>query len=228
MFILKKTFIEICIFILVLIAVITTISYVNNKKSTNEDNAQNVLDDAENNSNLPNTHNNKILVTYFSRPGGNYNVGNVEIGNTALMASYIVEYLDSSSFEILPVNAYSTDYSIALEEASKEKEQNARPAIKNEPTNLEDYDTIFIGYPIWHGDLPMIMYTFLENYNFDGKKIIPFNTHEGSGSAGTFETIKNKLINSNVNTNGLSLKGSIARTDEGKQETIKWLKSLGY
>ena len=223
----KKNFIEICIFILVLVLIISVISIVNDRESTNENDAKDVLDDAENNSNLPATDN-KILVAYFSRPGGNYNVGNVEIGNTAMMASYIVEYLDSSSFEILPVNAYSQDYSTALEEASKEKEQNARPAIKNEPTNLESYDTIFIGYPIWHGDLPMIMYTFLENYNFDGKKIIPFNTHEGSGSAGTFETIKNKLINSTVNTNGLSLKGSIARTEEGKEETIKWLKSLGY
>ncbi len=223
----KKTFIEICIFILVLVLIISVISIVNDKESTNENAAKDVLDDAENNSNLPN-EDNKILVAYFSRPGGNYNVGNVEIGNTAMMAAYIVEYLDSSSFEILPVNAYSQDYSTALEEASKEKEQTARPAIKNEPTNLESYDTIFIGYPIWHGDLPMIMYTFLENYNFDGKKIIPFNTHEGSGSAGTFETIKNKLVNSTVNTNGLSLKGSIARTEEGKEETIKWLKSLGY
>lgn len=74
----------------------------------------------------------------------------------------------------------------------------------------------------------MIVYTFLESYDFSNKIVIPFNTHEGSGISGTYNTIKNKLPNSKVNTNGLALKGSEARIDSGKEKTINWLKQLGY
>lgn len=177
-----------------------------------------------------NTENNinKILVIYFSKTGENYNVGNIEIGNTAMMASYIKEYLNADSFEIIPVNKYPNNYKEATEIATKEKNENARPKIKNKLENISDYDTIFIGYPIWWGDLPMIVYTFLEEYDLKGKTVIPFNTHEGSGSAGTYSTIKSKLKESNVNTNGLALQGKTARTDSGKKQTIDWLKELGY
>ena len=170
----------------------------------------------------------KVLIVYFSKTGENYNVGNVDVGNTAMMASYIKEYLNADSFEIVPVNKYPDNYKESTELAMKEKNENARPKIKNKLANLEDYDTVFIGYPIWWGDLPMIVYTFIENYDLSGKTIIPFNTHEGSGNAGTYNTLKNKLTNANVNTNGLAVEGSVARTDEGKTKTISWLKELGY
>jgi flavodoxin len=172
------------------------------------------------------THN--ILVTYFSKSGENYGVGSVDVGNTALMASYISDYLECDSFEIVPVKKYSDNYRTATEEAKNEQNENARPEIKNTIDNINDYDIIFIGYPIWWGDLPMIVYTFLESYDFSNKIVIPFNTHEGSGISGTYNTIKNKLPNSKVNTNGLALKGSEARTDSGKEKTINWLKQLGY
>ena len=74
----------------------------------------------------------------------------------------------------------------------------------------------------------MIMYTFLEEYDFDGKTVIPFNTHEGSGDAGTCTTIQEKLPKATVKTNGLALDGKTARSDDGKQQTIDWLKGLGY
>ena len=74
----------------------------------------------------------------------------------------------------------------------------------------------------------MIMYTFMEEYDFDGKKVIPFNTHEGSGDSGTYKTIKEKLPNADVNTKGLALEGKVARSEDGKQQTIDWLKGLGY
>ena len=171
---------------------------------------------------------NKILVVYFSKTGENYNVGKVKVGNTAMVASYIKEYLDADSFEIIPAKAYPESYDETKEIADKERRENARPAIKNDLENLEKYDTIFIGYPIWIVDLPMIMYTFLEKYDFSGKTVIPFNTHGGSGNAGTYNTIKSLLANSNVNTNGLAVIGNKARSEEGKEETINWLKSLGY
>lgn len=72
------------------------------------------------------------------------------------------------------------------------------------------------------------MYTFFESYDLSNKTIIPFNTHEGSGDANTYITIKNLLTSSKVNTNGLALQGKVARTNSGKEQTIKWLKGLGY
>ena len=170
----------------------------------------------------------KILVVYFSRTGENYNVGNVEVGNTAMVASYIKEYLKADSFEIIPTNKYSDKYQECLDQATKEKDENARPEIQNKISNFDQDDTIFVGYPIWWGDMPMIMHTFFESYDFNGKKVIPFNTHEGSGDAGTYSTVQKDLPKANVTTDGLALDGKTARSDDGKQKTIDWLKGLGY
>lgn len=168
-----------------------------------------------------------ILVVYFSRTGENYNVGNVEVGNTAMVASYIKEYLKCDSFEIVPVDKYPDNYDECTKLASKEKDDNARPLIQNKIDNFDSYKTVFIGYPIWWGDLPMIMYTFMEDYDFNGKDVYLFNTHEGSGDAGTYSTVQSKLSKANVNTDGLALDGKTARSDDGKQQTIEWLKGLG-
>lgn len=175
-----------------------------------------------------NATNTDTLIVYFSRTGENYNVGNVEVGNTAMLASYIKEYLKCDSFEIVPVDKYPDNYDECTNIASKEKDDNARPKIVGKIDNFDSYKTVFVGYPIWWGDLPMIMYTFMEDYDFKGKTVIPFNTHEGSGDAGTYNTIKEKLSGADVNTNGLALDGKTARSDDGKQKTVDWLKGLGY
>ena len=129
---------------------------------------------------------------------------------------------------IVPVEKYPDNYDECTKVASDEKDNNARPEIQNKIDNFDSYDTVFIGYPIWWGDLPMIMYTLMENYDFNGKNVIPFNTHEGSGDAGTYSTIDSKLPNAKVNTKGLALDGKTARSEDGKQKTIDWLKELGY
>lgn len=175
-----------------------------------------------------NATNSDTLIVYFSRTGENYNVGNVEVGNTAMLASYIKEYLKCDSFEIVPVDKYPDNYDECTNIASKEKDDNARPKIVGKIDNFDSYKTVFVGYPIWWGDLPMIMYTFMEDYDFKGKTVIPFNTHEGSGDAGTYNTLKEKLSGADVNTNGLALDGKTARSDDGKQKTVDWLKGLGY
>lgn len=213
---------------LLLILSIVVFIIPNKSNKNNKTEAENNTNKATINENNNPQDSNNILVVYFSKTGENYNVGEVEVGNTAMMASYIATYLNADTFEIVPVKKYSDNYKKSTDEAKKEQNENARPAIKNELTNLENYDTIFIGYPIWWSDLPMIVYTFLESYDLRDKTVIPFNTHEGSGSAGTYNTIKNKLPNSNVNLNGLALQGRIARTENGKNQTINWLKVLGY
>ena len=175
-------------------------------------------------------NNKKILIAFFSRADENYNVGTVSVGNTEMMARYIKEYLGdrADGFKIDPVVSYPTNYKECTEVATREKNSNARPEFKNaEAIDLSKYDTILLGYPIWWGDVPMIINTFLEKYDFSGKTIIPFNTHEGSGDAGTYANIKNKMSSSNVNTNGLSIRGATAREESSRSTVVNWLKGLG-
>ena len=141
----------------------------------------------------------KALVVYFSRTGEQYGVGVIEKGNTAIVADMIVEQTGADSFEILPkTDNYPTTYKELTDVAKEEQNQNARPAIKDTVQNLEQYDTIYLGYPIWWGDLPMICYTFLESYDFSGKTIVPFCTHGGSGNAGTQSKIQSVVKNATV------------------------------
>jgi len=172
-----------------------------------------------------------VLIAYFSRADENYNVGNVDVGNTEIMAGFIKDYLGdkADSFKIDPVKDYPSNYKECTEVATQELNSNARPEFKNASSlNLDNYDTIFIGYPIWWGDVPMIINTFLEKYNFSGKTIIPFNTHEGSGNSGTYTSIKNKMKSSIVNTNGLAIQGKTARQESSRSTVENWLKGLGY
>lgn len=168
---------------------------------------------------------NKILIAFFSRADENYSVGIVEVGNTEIMANNIAELTGGDLFKIEPVNSYPTSYDDATDVARQEKDENARPEMKNTINNIDEYDTIFIGYPIWWNDMPMCVYTFLESYDFSGKTIIPFNTHEGSGNAGTYMTIKNKLTDSDV-LDGLAIRGINAREDSSKQTIEIWIKEL--
>ena len=198
----------------------------------NNSNKEKVTDnEAEENTDQNTENSKKILIAYFSRPDENYNVGNVEVGNTEIMAGFIKDYLGdkANTFKIDPVKPYPANYKECTEVATEELKSNARPEFKNvDSLNLDNYDTIFIGYPIWWGDVPMIINTFLEKYDFSGKTIIPFNTHEGSGNSGTYSSIKNKMSSSTVNTNGLAITGKTARQESSRSTVENWLKGLGY
>ena len=193
--------------------------------TTNKDTTQNLP--VENTT----SNNQKILIAFFSRADENYSVGTVDVGNTEIMAGFVKEYLGekADTFKIDPVKAYPTNYKECTEVATQEKNSNARPEFKNaESLDLSKYDTILLGYPIWWGDVPMIINTFLEKYDFSGKTIIPFNTHEGSGDSGTFTSIKSKMTSSTVNTNGLAIRGTEARKESSRGTVENWLKGLGY
>ena len=128
------------------------------------------------------------LVAYFSRAGQNYVSGNiVELpkGNTAIAAEAIAKQTNGTLFEIATEKPYSADYHECVEESRAELAANARPKLRNLPAGIEKYDTIILGYPNWCGDMPMAVYTFLETFDFTGKKILPFCTNEGSGASGT-------------------------------------------
>ena len=169
-----------------------------------------------------------VLVVYFSHAGENYNVGVIEEGNTAKMGKIIAEQMNADIFELVPVVEYPMDYDSCLDVATEEQRTDARPEYVDEIENWEQYDTVFIGYPIWWGEIPNIVYTFMEAYDFTGKTVIPFNTHEGSGQARSQRDIEELLTNATV-LKGLAVRGSKAQKDaEGTgADVANWLKQIG-
>ena len=172
--------------------------------------------------------NSKNLVVIFSGADENYRVGDVEKGNTMFLAEYIKEELNADLFEIVPTNKYPADYDECTKVAQEELRNNARPTYNGDVQNFEEYDNIFLGYPIWWGDLPMCCYTFIESHDFKGKNVYIFNTHEGSGNAGTAGSLKSKLSSANVNTDYLAMTGTSARETNAKSQVQSWLQKLGF
>lgn len=173
------------------------------------------------------TSGSKALVVYFSRTGEQYEVGVIEKGNTAIVADMIAEQTGADSFEILPKkDNYPTTYKELTDVAKEEQNNNARPEIKDSISNFDQYDTVYLGYPIWWGDLPMICYTFLESYDFSGKTIVPFCTHAGSGDAGTQSKIQSAAPNATVKE-VLAITGTDAQNerDSVKSKVTEWLAS---
>lgn len=169
----------------------------------------------------------KTLVIVFSRADENYNVGYIKKGNTMILAEMTASKTGADLFEIKPAKKYPADYDTCIDVAKKELNAKARPAIL-EDKDVSEYDTIFFGYPIWWGDLPMCFYTFIEAHDWNGKKIIPFCTHEGSGLAGTERNLKRALNGAEV-MKGLAVRGSTAQNDKAAAEKAidSWLKSSG-
>lgn len=166
----------------------------------------------------------RILVAYFSRTGENYSVGNIEKGNTHIVADMIAEQTGGDSFQISTVTSYPDGYDECTEVAKQEQEKNARPEIVGSVENMADYDIVFLGYPIWWSDMPMAVYTFLESYDFSGKTIVPFCTHEGSGLSSTESVIAEICPDATV-LEGFAIRGSVAQNsqDEAKEAVVSWL-----
>jgi flavodoxin len=153
--------------------------------------------------------NKKILIAYYSRKGRNYAGGrivNLPVGNTETAAKMIQEITGGNLFEIRTVKTYPVDYTETTKVAQDELRQNARPDLAAHIDNLDDYDTIILGYPNWWGTPPMAIFTFLEEYNFNGKTIFPFCTHEGSGMGRSENDIKHTCPSAKVEK-GLSIVG---------------------
>ena len=171
----------------------------------------------------------RVLVVYFSRTGENYTVGTIGTGNTAIVGDLIAESVGADAFEIIPVTPYPDSYDECLEVATQEQRSNARPEYVGEVEGWEEYDTVFFGYPIWWGDLPMIAYTFLENHDWSGKTVIPFNTHEGSGQSGTQRTIEGLCSGATV-LDGLAIRGNTAQNDSAatQKSVTDWLDRMDF
>ncbi len=163
----------------------------------------------------------KTLIAYYSRRGENYvngSIKNLKLGNTEVVADKIKALLpDADMFRIDTTYQYSESYMTCIEEAKQELHDQARPEVKDAPESIDEYDTIILGYPNWWGTMPMVCYTFLESYDFTGKKIIPFCTNEGSGMGSSVRFIK-KLCPTATVLDGTPIHGAeAARADREAQ-----------
>lgn len=174
----------------------------------------------------PAASNGASLVLVFSRAGENYGVGTVEVGNTMVLAQMIAEKTGADLFEIERAEPYPEAYDACCDEALEEKNSGARPELAAMP-DLSGYDTVYLGFPCWWGDMPMPVYTAIEALDWGGKTIRPFNTHAGSGQAGMFATVARKCAGATV-ADGLTMAGTTAQNDRNAAEPQidNWLASL--
>ena len=171
----------------------------------------------------------KAIVIYFSHTGENYSVGVIQEGNTAKVAKEIARQTGAAIWELKEAEPYPVKYNDCIARAKKELQSKARPAFQGTAPDLTGIDTIYIGYPNWWGDAPMVVYTFLEKAKIDGKTILPFCTHEGSGLGSTARNLAKAFPKAKVEQNGLSIYGHVAQKDADavKSAVEGWLKKLG-
>lgn len=145
------------------------------------------------------------------------------LGNTQYMAYVIQETTGADIFRIEPRTPYPTDHTTLVAQAREEQSNSFRPAIQDTVNNMDEYDVIYLGYPNWWGDMPMILYSFLEQYDLSGKTIVPFNTHGGSGFSGTIGTIRQMEPRATV-LDGMTI--SRNHIQDAEQEIIDWVNGL--
>lgn len=163
------------------------------------------------------------IIVYFSRKYENYVNGmlqNLAVGNTETAARILHELTGAQLFKLEPIQEYSKNYNECIAQAQADQRRDARPELKSYPDSLDQIDTVYLGYPNYWGTMPMAVFTFLEHFDFCGKTIYPFCTHEGSGMGNSEQDIK-RLCPGTTVQKGLPIHGACA----GKSREIlqKWL-----
>lgn len=178
-----------------------------------------------------------ILIAYFTLPenvntqgvdaisGASIMMRNgVKLGSCEFVAKVVQETIGGDLFQIETVQQYPLDHDPLVDQAADEKSQEARPELAAQLEDIDQYDTIILGYPNWWGDLPMPVYAFLEEYDFTGKTIIPFVTHGGSGFSNTVGTISALQPGATVSEDTLSIaRGDVVNCEKN---VIDWVKGL--
>lgn len=168
--------------------------------------------------------NGKSIVVFFSHAGENYSVGNIKVGNTKIVADYISEILGADQAEIVTHKYDGMAYTPLTKLAQDEQNNDERPDFELVPNvDFSQYDTIFIGGPVWWGTYPQVMFTFFDRYDLSGKTIYPFTTHEGSGLGSCVNDVRREYPKASVQK-GFSIYGHEVRTNKAKVEN--WLKGL--
>lgn len=156
----------------------------------------------------------KILIAYFSHSG-----------NTRTVAGQIQSLVGGDLFEIITAVPYPAEYNPTTVQAKAELENKHRPALTARVDNMNEYEVVFLGYPNWWGTMPMALFSFLEQYDFSGKTIIPFCTHEGSRFGRSVDDLTQVVPGAKL-LKGFEIRGS--RVDSARPEIIKWTQSLGF
>lgn len=165
------------------------------------------------------------IIVYFSRKNENYvngEIKNLSVGNTEIAANTLQQLTKADMFQIQPVQEYAKNYNECIAQAQSDQRRNARPELKAYPEDFDKYDMVYLGYPNYWGTMPMAVFTFLEHFDFSGKTIFPFCTHEGSGMGHSEADIRQLCPTAQVKK-GLALRGGSIRYS--KPEIKEWLES---
>ena len=165
----------------------------------------------------------KTLIAFFSRADENYFGGAmryVKVGNTEIVCDIMKDMIPADSFKIEMKNPYSPVYMTCIDEAKKDLRENARPELVSMPESIDEYDTVILAYPNYWGTVPMAIVTFLENFDFAGKTILPLCTNEGSGMGSSERDIRKYAPGADIKK-GLSITGS--RAADSKPALESWL-----
>lgn len=197
----------------ILVAIFGIFTYLNNNQNESQDTNETVSNESKTDDiNIENMGN--TLILYFSMSG-----------NTETVANYIHEEIGGDIVKLETVQTYPEDYDELVDYAREEQRDNTRPELERAIENIEQYDTIFLGYPNWWGDMPMPIYSFLDQYDLSNKTIAPFITHGGSGLSGTPANIANEEPDAVV-TEGLAINGD--DVDDCQDEVNEWLDELNF
>lgn len=197
----------------IMVAIFGIFTYLNNNQNESQDTNGTVSNESKTDDiNIENMGN--TLILYFSMSG-----------NTETVANYIHEEIGGDIVKLETVQTYPEDYDELVDYAREEQRDNARPELETAIENIEQYDTIFLGYPNWWGDMPMPIYSFLDRYDLSNKTIAPFITHGGSGLSGTPANIANEEPDAVV-TEGLAINGD--DVDDCQDEVNEWLNELNF
>lgn len=165
----------------------------------------------------------KKLIAFYSRADENYVNGMIktlQVGNTEVAAGIIKELTDADLFKIEQREPYAKDYNECIAQAQADQRQNVRPELKEYPETIDSYDVIYLGYPNYWGTMPMAVFTFLERFDFSGKMIKPFCTHEGSGLGSSVRDIE-KLCSKAKVEKGLAIRGG--SVERARNDIEKWI-----
>lgn len=166
------------------------------------------------------------LIAFYSRADENYVNGQIKTfktGNTEVAAGIIEKLTGADTFKLEQVQPYAKDYNTCIAQAQADQKRDARPELKKYPDSLEKYDVIYLGYPNYWNTMPMAVFTFLEHFDFNGKEVRPFCTHEGSGMGSSVSDIRKLCPNADV-SQGLAIRGG--SVEGSKKEIEKWIEEM--
>lgn len=178
----------------------------------------------------------KVLIAYFTAAensgvdavaSASYTtINGTAVGRLRAVADMIQKNTDGDLFSIQTSVVYPADGGELIDYAAEEQDENARPELTSHIEDLDQYDTIFVGFPTWWYDMPQALYSFFDEYDFSGKTIIPFNVHNGSRFSGTIDTIKELEPDATVVEDGFTV--SERDVAEASEDVAEWLDGLGY